>query len=122
MTSDTGDPRIDALGTTVYVVPTDRPESDGTLTWDRTTMVVVRVTAGEHEGIGYSYTSAGGRSVIDEILRPEVLGKPALSTPALWSSMQRAVRNIGPMGLAVHALSAVDIALWDLKAKLLNRT
>ena len=40
--------------------------------------------------------------------------------PALWMKMQMAVRNLGNRGIAAMAISAIDNALWDLRAKLLN--
>ena len=44
----------------------------------------------------------------------------ALAPPAAWAAMQREVRNLGRQGLVAMAISAVDIALWDLRAKLLG--
>lgn len=109
---------IDELHSAAYVVPTEQPESDGTLTWDHTTLVLAQVSAAGVEGLGYSYTSAAARRVIDDVLRPVVQGADALATPEIWLKMRQAVRNLGAAGIANHALSAVDVALWDLKAKL----
>jgi len=44
----------------------------------------------------------------------------ALDTGTVWRAMQRKVRNLGRAGLTATAISAVDAALWDLKAKLLD--
>ena len=41
-----------------------------------------------------------------------------LDVQGAWQAMQRAVRNDGPFGLAQYAIAAVDIALWDLRARL----
>lgn len=112
--------RIDELHGSAYTIPTDQLESDGTLTWDHTTLVLARVSAGGREGIGYSYTSAAAQRVIEHVLRPVVQGADALATPELWLKMRQALRNIGATGIGNHALSAVDVALWDLKAKLLG--
>jgi L-alanine-DL-glutamate epimerase-like enolase superfamily enzyme len=49
-----------------------------------------------------------------------VLGRDPFATGTLWAEQQAAVRNLGRRGLSAMALSAVDIALWDLKAKLLG--
>ena len=111
---------IDALHGAAYVIPTDQPESDGTLTWDHTTLVLARVSAGGVTGIGYSYTSAAAQRVIEQVLGPVVKGADALATPALWLKMRQALRNLGATGIGNHALSAVDVALWDLKARLLG--
>jgi len=108
------------LQTSVYVVPTDAPEADGTLAWDATTMVVVIARAGNQRGLGWSYTSAAAKTVINEILADVVRGRDALDVPGTAEAMTRAVRNIGRPGIAAMAISATDIALWDLKARLLD--
>ena len=55
-------PGVTALETAVYVIPTDEPEADGTLTWDKTTMVLVRARAGGEQGLGWSYASAAAQT------------------------------------------------------------
>ncbi len=57
---------------------------------------------------------------MSEVLADAVVGTDALSPPAAWQRMRRAVRNVGYPGVASSAISAVDIALWDLKARLLG--
>ena len=113
-------PVVTALETAVYVIPTDAPEADGTLAWDKTTMVLVTARAGDHSGIGWSYTSAAARDVITEVLAAAVTGRSALDATGTAEVMARQVRNIGRPGIAAMAISAVDIALWDLKARLLG--
>lgn len=49
------DPAVDSVVTSVYRVPTDAPEGDGTLAWDSTTMVVAQVRSGGTTGLGYTY-------------------------------------------------------------------
>lgn len=46
--------RVEEVVATAYTIPTDRPESDGTLEWGSTTIVVVEATAGDQTGIGYT--------------------------------------------------------------------
>ncbi|HEX4354421.1 MAG TPA: enolase C-terminal domain-like protein, partial [Polyangiales bacterium] len=112
---------IERATPSVYVVPTDTPcESDGTLTWSHTTVVVVIVSCGQNHGLGYSYASPAAARVIQDVLAPTIEGLDAMAIPAAWEAMRRAVRNLGQPGIAFHAISAVDIALWDLKAKLLG--
>lgn len=111
---------IERVEASAYTIPTDAPESDGTLRWDSTTLVLVEATAGGETGIGYSYTHASAAALIDDLLAPVVRGGDALSIPAAWGAMVRQVRNIGRPGLAATAIAAVDVALWDLKAKLLG--
>jgi L-alanine-DL-glutamate epimerase-like enolase superfamily enzyme len=103
-----------------YEIPTDQPEGDGTLTWDSTVMIVVRVTGAGHEGIGWTYAGRAVKTVVDEKLAAVVIGGDVVSVPAQHEHMVRACRNLGRPGLAACAISAVDIALWDLKARCLG--
>jgi L-alanine-DL-glutamate epimerase-like enolase superfamily enzyme len=80
----------------------------------------VAIEAGGRRGFGYTYADAATARFIDEHLRPLLEGCEAGAIPARWLDMNRAVRNFGRAGVASMALSAVDIALWDLKAKLLD--
>jgi L-alanine-DL-glutamate epimerase-like enolase superfamily enzyme len=114
-------PAISAVETAVYVIPTDAPEADGTLTWDKTTMVLVTARAGGEHGLGWSYASAGAQTVITEMLADVVTGRGAFDIAGAAEAMARQVRNIGRPGVAATAISAVDIALWDLKARLLGQ-
>ena len=111
---------IGALRVAAYTIPTDQPEADGTMRWTSTTMVVVEVEGGGRTGLGYSYTSGSVVALIDGALAEAVRGLDAMDPPRAWRAMQRAVRNLGRAGLAATAISAVDVALWDLKAKLLD--
>lgn len=104
-----------------YRVPTEQPEADGTMTWDATELVVVQPLAGDHTGLGWSYCAApAAAAVITDLLVPTLLGGDALDVPGLWEGMVRAVRNAGRPGLVSMAIAAVDLSLWDLKAKLLG--
>jgi L-alanine-DL-glutamate epimerase-like enolase superfamily enzyme len=114
------DPQIDRLDVQVYTVPTDAPEADGTLTWDSTTLILVRATSGDTVGLGWTYGAAATADAVRDLLAPVVLGHSPLDVPARNEAMHRAVRNAGAPGLLAGALSAVDIALWDLKARLLD--
>ena len=115
-------PAVTALDAAVYVTPTDEPEADGTLAWDKTTMVLVTARAGGEQGLGWSYASAAAQTVITEMLAGLVVGRSALDTAGTAEAMARQVRNIGRPGVAATAISAVDIALWDLKARLLGQS
>jgi L-alanine-DL-glutamate epimerase-like enolase superfamily enzyme len=111
-------PAVTQVDAAAYRIPTDAPEADGTLAWDATTMVLATVRAGGAEGIGWSYAAAAARQVITDVLAGTVTGRSALDVPGSCEAMIRAVRNIGRPGIAATAISAVDIALWDLKARL----
>ncbi|WP_142215302.1 enolase C-terminal domain-like protein [Streptomyces sp. SLBN-118] len=113
-------PEVQAVDVAVYTVPTDAPEGDGTLTWDSTTLVLVRVRSGRTEGLGYTYGAPATAQVISGQLADIVVGRCAWDVPAVHEAMSRGVRNAGRPGLIAGAISAVDVALWDLKARLLG--
>ena len=107
--------RVDALE-----IPTDQPESDGTLAWNSTTMVVVTAKAGDREGIGYTFTDAAAATLIRGKLASLVVGQDAMAVTAVWELLIREVRNSGRAGIAASAIAAIDVALHDLKARLLD--
>jgi L-alanine-DL-glutamate epimerase-like enolase superfamily enzyme len=115
------DAPIERIDVSVYQVPTDQPEADGTMQWDSTTMVVAEPVAGDCRGFGYSYTTGAAAGVIEELLTKKLLGRDALDIPGAAKVMNEAVRNVGRPGVAATAISAVDVALWDLKGKLLGQ-
>jgi L-alanine-DL-glutamate epimerase-like enolase superfamily enzyme len=112
--------RVEEVTATAYTVPTDRPESDGTLEWDSTTIIVVEASSGDRHGLGYTYGHRAIAELIGSTLSPLVVGMDPLAPPRAWVAMQEAVRNFGRQGLGAMAISAVDIALWELRAKLLG--
>jgi L-alanine-DL-glutamate epimerase-like enolase superfamily enzyme len=111
---------IEDLVVSVFVIPTDAPESDGTFEWESTTMVLVETRAGGQRGLGYTYADAAAATFASSVLGPAVRGLDALDTPAAWVAMTRALRNNGRPGIASCALSAIDASLWDLKGRLLG--
>ncbi len=113
-------PAVQGLEAAVYVVPTDAPEADGTLAWDKTTLVLVTARAGGEQGIGWSYAAGAAASVVTSMLSGVVAGRSAFDVPGSNEAMVRALRNVGRPGIGATAISAADIALWDLKAKLLG--
>ncbi|WP_042364580.1 enolase C-terminal domain-like protein [Streptacidiphilus neutrinimicus] len=120
MDRPTKDPTVDALTVQVLDFPTDEPEADGTASWSATTMVLVQARSGTASGIGWTYGAAGAASVVHDLLADCVVGRSAWDVPAANEAMTRALRNAGRPGVGGYALSAVDIALWDLKARLLQ--
>ena len=115
-----GDERISAVDCRVYRVPTDQPEADGTLRWSATTMVLVDVVAGGATGTGWTYAGPGCREVVNADLAQAMIGASPMDVPGITEAMVRACRNLGRPGLVSCAVSAADIALWDLKARLLE--
>ena len=114
------DPAVESVTASAYTLPTDAPEADGTLAWDSVTLVLAQVRAGGEQGIGWTYGSPACAGVISGILAGVVHGRPALDVPGTSQAMIRAARNITRQGVAGYAISALDVALWDLKAKLLG--
>jgi L-alanine-DL-glutamate epimerase-like enolase superfamily enzyme len=114
------EPRIDAVVARAYRVPTEGAEADGTLAWDATTIVVVRVHAGGTAGLGWTYADAACVPLIEHTLAPLVVGRPVVHVPARWQAMRHGIRNLGRPGLVSCALSAVDIALWDAAARAMD--
>lgn len=104
----------------VCTVPTDKPESDGTFEWESTTVVLVLLEAGGRWGLGYTFSHAAAAQLIRDDLLPRLQGADAWLTGARHRDLLRAVRNLGRPGLAACAISALDVALWDLKARLLD--
>ncbi len=111
---------VDELSVSVYDIPTDQPEADGTISWSKTTLVLVQVSGGGVTGLGYTYADASCKPLIEGVLAGVVRGRSALDVPGTWEAMVRAIRNLGRPGLVSCSISAVDTALWDLKARLLD--
>jgi len=111
---------IHNLKVTAYTVPTDLPEADGTIEWDSTTLILVEMEAGGKKGVGYTYAHVAAAQVIDKTLKSIVTGRDVMQLPSITEKMIRAIRNNGSCGIAMMAVSAVDNAMWDLKAKILD--
>lgn len=111
---------LDRLECSVYTIPTDQPEADGTFAWEKTTLVVVRSFAAGEEGIGWTYATVACKAVIEEMLEPALGGIDVGDVPRALEAMVRAVRNVGRVGIASCSISAVETSLWDLKARLLG--
>ncbi|MEU0084511.1 enolase C-terminal domain-like protein [Streptomyces sp. NPDC006274] len=114
---------IDAVDVHAFDIPTDGPggrEQDGTLEWGSTTVVLVRVRSGDRTGIGYTYGDVSVAHLLTSRLVPLLLHADASSPSALWHRMGARLRNAGRPGAGAMAVSAADVALWDLKARLLG--
>jgi L-alanine-DL-glutamate epimerase-like enolase superfamily enzyme len=111
---------IERLEVSAYKVPTDKPESDGTLEWNSTTLVLVEVGAGGMTGVGFRYADRSTATLIADQLKPVVAGRDATAIADCWNAMVGAIRNLGRPGICSMAIAAVDNALWDLKGRLLS--
>jgi L-alanine-DL-glutamate epimerase-like enolase superfamily enzyme len=111
---------IEDVHLSTYTIPTDSPEADGTFSWDSTTLVVAEIRAAGKSGLGYTYGSAAITKVASKLAEKCLRRKSAFGIPALHESMLRQIRNEGSRGIGAMAISALDVALWDLKARVLG--
>lgn len=111
---------IERVDVQAYRIPTERPESDGTYSWDATTLVVAHLFSGGVRGMGYTYADAAAALLIREKLAGVIVGRNPCDIPGCWQSLTGALRNLGETGIGMMAVSALDSALWDLKAKLME--
>jgi len=112
---------IQSIECEAYAFPFQKAESDGTETWDKTTLILTRIQAGGETGLGYTYGDPPTAQIVRSILAPAVMGQSAFDIQKLWFAMLERVRNTGRPGIASMAIASVDTALWDLKAKLLKQ-
>ncbi|SFB95753.1 L-alanine-DL-glutamate epimerase [Streptomyces aidingensis] len=111
---------VERVRTLVWQIPTEDPEADATLAWDSTTVVLAEIDAGGRTGLGWTYGDRAAATVIDGRLASVLTGRDALRPGQAYDAMLGACRNLGTPGVAATAVSAVDCALWDLKARLLG--
>lgn len=112
--------RVERLEVAAYEVPTDTPESDGTLEWSSTTIVVVHAHCGARAGLGYTYGPPAVAELIARSLQAIAVGGDVMVPQQAWARMRASLRNDGQQGIGAMALSAVDLALHDLRARLLD--
>lgn len=111
---------VKRLDVSAYKIPTDAPEADGSLQWNSTTLVLLEIEAANKKGIGYTYADESARFLIEHKLKELVLHKNAFDIQGINSFLTQQIRNSGSCGLTMMAISAIDNALWDLKAKILD--
>ena len=112
---------IRSVDVRVYTVPTEAPEADGTLQWDRTSLVVVQPLLDNGlRGLGYAVGDPATGTLARDTLVDVVIGIDIRDSEAAWEAMVRRIRNLGRPGIASMAIAAMDIALWDTKARALD--
>src|SRR5579885_2302619 len=114
------DTKIERLDVSAYAVPTDFPESDGTFAWKKTTLVLVEVSAGSRRGLGFTYADTATARLIKDLLADVVKGRDAMDVPGLWAKMVYHIRNLGGPRIVSIANFAIDKALSDIKARVIN--
>ncbi len=116
--------KIAAAHVHLVSAPVEGGFADATRKVETLGFVIVRiVTADGQEGIGITYNEVGGEATAELIRRnivPRLIGRDPLETEILWQEFFHYLRGVGRKGLTYCALSAVDIALWDLKGKILG--
>lgn len=112
--------RVEKLSVSAYAIPTESPESDGTYEWNGTTIVIVDLAGGGERGLGYTYADTSTATLIEDHLKNVVIGRDVMSVRGAWNAMLHSIRNLGRPGICSMAISAIDVALWDLKARLLG--
>jgi L-alanine-DL-glutamate epimerase-like enolase superfamily enzyme len=116
-------PTIKSVTAGFYRIPLEVALSDSTHgVMEAFELITVRVRdADDQEGVGYTYTTGRNGGAIHHILTREipaiVAGEDADLIERLWTKVWWALHYGGRGGPSVLALSAFDIALWDLKAK-----
>jgi L-alanine-DL-glutamate epimerase-like enolase superfamily enzyme len=113
--------RIKQVHTAAFRIPTASPESDGTLTWNSTTLITTEIEAAGRRGIGYTYADSSAAYLIEHTLKNLLTGKNIFDIPSINRFLSQQIRNNGNCGIAMMAVSAIDSALWDLKAKILEQ-
>jgi L-alanine-DL-glutamate epimerase-like enolase superfamily enzyme len=120
--------RIAQVTTKVVVVPLPQPVAWSNVRVDeREFLFVWLTTENGFEGMGFSVGSRfpGGarviKSVVDEVLTPVLLGRDSAEIELLWEEMYFRGLLLGTRGAVMRAISAVDVALWDILGKTTGR-
>lgn len=110
--------QVDGFGSPMARYP-DIKRSLWSNPWARTACVVTA----EDGTFGVGITTHGGpvQEIINGQFAPALVGQDCMATEKVWDAMRRMSAQYGTAGLASYAISAVDIAMWDLKGKLLKR-
>src|SRR5207253_3468476 len=66
------------------------------------------------------YADIATAKLIEDLLKRVVVGHDAMSIQSCWDAMVHSIRNLGRPGICSMAISAIDTALWDLKARLFD--
>ena len=118
--------KITDLTTTELFYPHAKPVQDATIpppgpgAGGRGQLFVHIYTDEGYEGLGICQAAPGTRQVIETALKDVLIGQDPFAIEKLWNDMFWRVRGYGRKGVALCALSGVDIGLWDLKAKALG--
>lgn len=116
--------RIKNVKASLLASPVQTGFQDATRKVETVGMCVVQVTTEQGlTGIGVTYHEVGGEAIkelIEKYFAPKLIDRDPFQTEAIWEELFHYARGVGRKGLSFCALSAVDIALWDLKGKILD--
>lgn len=104
------------------IAPDGTPSSDWGGIQGLGQICVAVETADGSAGYGIGGGGQPGIGVIELALRPLLIGKDASNVEALWEDMYDHTLAYGRKGLAIMAISGVDLALWDLRGKAAGKT
>jgi L-alanine-DL-glutamate epimerase-like enolase superfamily enzyme len=115
-------PIIESVSACVARVPLDRPVTFSTRRVTAREYCLVRIRASDGtEGLGYCYAvNSAGRLLavaVTDLLAPRLIGQDSHRVEGLWREMYQDALLLGRTGGVMRALSALDIALWDLNAR-----
>jgi L-alanine-DL-glutamate epimerase-like enolase superfamily enzyme len=115
--------RITGVRTITCDIPLPHPIVMGELRFDsRAYVLVIIETDAGVQGLGFGMTrGAPVGAVVDRNLAPLLLGQDPLLSEALWQRLYDRNLTIAGQGIFMRALSAVDIALWDIKGQVANQ-
>ena len=113
---------ITNIKTTLLSLPYEDPPKIGFIDIGNIDLLIVEIeTSSGLLGMGYLHPLMGGLQTIEmcihEMLKPLLIGKKASEVESLWKAMWDATFIQGRMGITIMAMSALDIALWDLVSK-----
>ncbi len=118
---DTGGMEITEIETFAVSIPLEEPVAFATRVVEERDHAIVYVrTADGTEGLGYSLGYGGAQLIADaasDVLGPMIMGEDPRDTERLWREMFDGTVQIGRKGVMLRAISCIDIALWDIKAK-----
>jgi hypothetical protein len=110
-------PPVGQVAVSAFTIPTSSLEADGTLAWDKTTLVTVQATAGGVTSLAYGYADVSTAKLIDSLLRPIALHKSALGVNEVWVAMVQAIRNLGRPGVCSDRPSPPSIIRFGISRR-----
>jgi L-alanine-DL-glutamate epimerase-like enolase superfamily enzyme len=116
--------KISKINVHLVSAPIKAGFADATRKVEAVGYTIVRITTNSGlEGFGITYHEVGGEAtkcLIEKNMAQKLIGRSPLETEAIWQEFFHYLRGVGRKGLMFCALSAVDIALWDLKGKIFD--